>query len=68
MVSYKKLWHLLIDKNMRKSDLRQATGISSATLAKLSRDEDVTTATLTRICNVLNCDVGDVMEIKNANG
>ena len=43
MVSYNKLWHLLIDKKMRKSDLLNATGISPATLAKMTHDEDVTT-------------------------
>ena len=61
-VSYKKLWHVLIDKDMTRTDLRNATGLSPCTLSKLSRGEDVTTATLTRICEVLNCDVGDIVE------
>ena len=65
MVSYNKLWHLLIDKKMRKSDLLNATGISPATLAKMTHDEDVTTATLTKICVALHCNIGDIMEVKD---
>lgn len=61
-VSYKKLWHLLIDKEMNKADLRRATGLSSATIAKLTNGEDVTTSILTRICAELRCDVGDIVE------
>ena len=61
-VSYKKLWHLLIDKDMNKTDLRRATGVSSATIAKLTNGEDVTTSILTRICKVMKCDVGDIVE------
>lgn len=60
--SYKKLWKLLIDKDMNKTDLRKLTGISSATIAKLTRGEGVNTSILSRICEVLHCDVGDVME------
>ena len=62
-VSYKKLWKLLIDKDMNKTDLRIATGISTSTIAKLSKGEDVTVSILTRICAVLGCDLGDIMEI-----
>lgn len=65
MVSYNKLWHLLIDKKMRKSDLLNATGISPATLAKMTHDEDVTTSTLTKICVALHCNIGDIMEVKD---
>ena len=61
-VSYKKLWHLLIDKDMNKTDLRRATGVSSATIAKLTNGEDVTTSILTRICKVLKCNVGDIVD------
>lgn len=61
-MSYNKLWKLLIDKKMKKSDLRKEAGISSSSLAKLSKDENVTTDVLTRICNVLKCDVSDIME------
>lgn len=61
-MSYKKLWKLLIDKDMTKTDLRIAAGISSSSLAKLSKDENVTTDVLAKICNALNCDVSDIME------
>ena len=62
-VSYKKLWHLLIDRDMRKQDLREAAGISAASMAKLSKGENVNTDTLTKICMALNCDVSDIMEM-----
>ena len=62
-VSYNKLWKLLIDKNMKKTELRVASGISSGTLAKLGKNESVTTDVLVRICRTLNCDIGDVMEV-----
>ena len=61
-MSYNKLWKLLIDKNMKKSDLRKNAGISSSSLAKLGKDENVTTEVLMKICNELQCDVGDIME------
>ena len=64
-VSYKKLWKLLIDKNMKKKDLRSATGISTTTLAKLSKNENVSTEILAKICKALDCDVGDVIEMVN---
>lgn len=60
---YKKLWKLLIDNDMTKTDLCQKTGISTSSLAKLSKGESVTTAVLLRICNVLHCDIGDIVEI-----
>lgn len=62
-VSYKKLWKLLIDKNMKKKDLRAASGISTTTLAKLGKDENVSTEILSKICAALRCDVGDIMEM-----
>lgn len=62
-VSYKKLWHLLIDKNLNKTELRKMSGISPATMSKLSKGENVTTDILLRICMILNCDVSDIMEI-----
>ena len=61
-MSYNKLWKLLIDKKMKKSDLRKDAKISSSTLAKLTNDENVTTDVLVRICNELKCDVSDIME------
>lgn len=62
-VSYNKLWKLLIDRNMKKTELRIAAGISSSTLAKLGKNESVTTDVLVRICKTLNCDIGEIMEV-----
>lgn len=62
-VSYKKLWKLLIDKDMKKKDLRQATGMSTTSLAKLSKNENINTEILVKICKVLECDIGDIMEV-----
>lgn len=61
-MSYNKLWKLLIDKQLKKSDLRTLTGISSSSLAKLGKDENVTTEVLARICHALQCDVSDIMK------
>ena len=58
-----KLWKLLIDKNMKKKDLRLATGMSTTTLAKLGKNQHVSTEILTKICRVLNCDIADILEI-----
>ncbi len=62
-VCYKKLWKLLIDKNMNKTKLRTATGITTTALAKLGRNENVNTEVLVKICKVLECDISDIMEI-----
>ena len=62
-VSYNKLWKLLIDKNIKKSDLRTSANISTGTLAKLGKNESVTTDVLVRVCHTLNCDIGDIMEV-----
>ncbi|MBS6736319.1 MAG: helix-turn-helix transcriptional regulator [Clostridiales bacterium] len=61
-MSYKKLWKLLIDKDMKKSDLRKLAGISSSSLAKISKDESVTTAVLLKDCNVFNCKLNNIGE------
>ena len=61
-MSYNKLWKLLIDKQMKKSDLRKNAGISSSSLAKHTKDENVTTEVLAKICRELKCDVADIME------
>jgi len=66
-VSYKKLWKLLIDKDMKKKDLREATGMSTTTLAKLGKDEFVNTEILAKICKALQCDIGDIMELNDDN-
>lgn len=65
-MSYKKLWKLLIDKDMKKTDLRKAAGISSSSLAKLGKDENVTTDVLLHICKALDCELDDIVEIERA--
>ena len=62
-VSYKKLWKLLIDKDMKKNDLRLAANLSPSLMSKLGRNDNITTDVLARICKSLNCDVGDIMEM-----
>ena len=62
-VSYKKLWKLLIDRDMKKKDLCQVAGISHASIAKLGKNENVTTDVLVKICTALNCDFSDIMEL-----
>ena len=61
-ISYNKLWKMLIDKNMKKSDLIEKAGISSASLAKLGKGENITTDVLLRICKAMNCHLDDIME------
>ena len=61
-ISYKKLWKLLIDKDMMKKDLRAMTGVSTTTMSRLSKDENVSTEFLSKICSALSCDVRDIME------
>ena len=61
--SYKKLWKLLIDRDMNKQDLRRIAGLSSTVVAKLSKGVNVNTDILVRICTALECDVSDIMEI-----
>lgn len=63
-VSYRKLWKLLIDKDMKKKDLRKATGISTNAMAKLGKNERVGTDVIEKICLSLSCDVGDIMEVR----
>lgn len=63
VISYKKLWKLLIDKDMKKQDLRNAAQLSSSTVAKLTHGENVSTAILLKICTALDCDIADIMEI-----
>lgn len=61
-VCYNKLWKLLIDKGMKKSQLRKAVGASKSTFAKLGKNENITLPGLLNICEYLNCDFGDIME------
>ena len=67
MVCYNKLWKLLIDRRMNKTDLRKLVGMSSGSLAKLSKNEPVSMDIILRICRALKCDVGDIMEITGSN-
>lgn len=60
-ICYNKLWKILIDKKMSKGDLRKAIDLSPNTMTKLRRDEEVSLSVLIRICNYLNCDIGDII-------
>ena len=62
-ISYKKLWKLLIDRDMNKQDLRRLTGLSSSSIAKLGKNESVTTTVLLNICEKMDCDISDIMEV-----
>lgn len=61
-LSYNRLWKLLIDRGMTKQDLRKITGLSSASIAKLGKGQNVNTDVLIRICNALNCDLHEIVE------
>ena len=61
-ISYNKLWKLLIDKGMTRTELRECSGISTVSLAKLGKNENVTTDVLLKVCNGLDCDIDDIME------
>ncbi len=62
-ISYKKLWKLLIDRDMLKKDLAAKAEISSTSIAKLAKNENVNTEILRKICTALDCDVSDIMEM-----
>ena len=62
-ISYKKLWKLLIDKDMKKKDLQRVAGISAASVTKLGKNENVNTEIIQKICVALQCDVSDIMEM-----
>ena len=61
-ISYNKLWKLLIDKNMNKHDLAEKSGVSTASIAKLSKGANITTDVLLKICESLNCHIEDILE------
>ena len=61
-ISYNKLWKMLIDKNMKKSDLKEKAGISSASLVKLGKGDNITTDVLLRICEAMDCRIEDILE------
>lgn len=64
-VSYKKLWLLLVQNDMKKTELRELADISLSTMTKLNKNELVALSVLIKICNVLKCDIGDIMEVIN---
>ena len=66
--NYNKLWKLLIDKGMTKTELRMKTGMSTSTLAKMSNNENVSMEIILRICEILECNVGDVMDATKKEG
>lgn len=64
-IGYKKLWKLLIDRDLKKKDLQRMAGISASSIAKLGRNEYVNTEILMKICNALSCDISDIMEMES---
>lgn len=67
LVSYNKLWKLLIDLKMSQAELRKRTGLSSGTMTKLRRDEDVSLDALKKICDVCRCNIGDIIDVYKEN-
>ena len=66
-ISYKKLWKLLIDREMKKKDLQIAAGISSASITKMGKNQNVSTETLQKVCTALNCNIADIIEMTPEN-
>lgn len=64
-VTYMKLWKLLLDKKLKRTDLKEIAGISSSTLAKLGKDEYVSMESIDRICAALKCDISEVISVSN---
>ena len=64
-IRYNKLWKILVDKKLSKADLRRAIGVAPNTLTKLRRDEEVSMSILIRICEYLNCDIGDIVSLED---
>ena len=67
VIKYSKLWKLLIDKNMKKTELIKLAGISSNAMANMGKGKNVSTDVLCKICNILNCNVEDIIEIEKEN-
>lgn len=63
VVSYNRLWHLLLDRHMSKTELRKVSGVSTNVIAKLGRDETISMDSLAKICVALDCEIEDIMEI-----
>ena len=66
IIDYKPLWHLLLDRNMSKTELRLKADISTRQLAKLGKNEDVSTETLRKICTALDCELSDIMSVSKS--
>jgi len=66
VISYNKLWKLLIDKGLNKTKLGIAAGVSTSTISKMGRNEPVAMESLIKICKVLDCNIGDIMDLSNA--
>ncbi len=66
-ISYNKLWKLLVDKGMNKTELRKKAQISTNAMAKLGKNENVSIDTLTKICDVMNCNIGDIVDYDTSN-
>lgn len=64
-ISYNKLWKLLIDKGMNKTQLKDAAGLSSRTISKMGKNEQISMDSMLKICKTLNCDIGDIVEVRN---
>ena len=67
-ISYKKLWKLLIDRDLKKKDLQAMAGISAASITKLGKNENVNIEIIEKICLALDCDFSDIMELKRTEG
>ena len=65
-ISYNKLWKLLIDKGMNKTQLCKASGVSTSTISKLGKNEQISMDSMLKICKVLDCDIGDIVEMVEA--
>jgi len=64
-ISYNRLWKLMIDKKMNKTQLKDTAKVSGATIAKLGKEEPISMESMLKICKVLECDIGDIVEIVN---
>lgn len=67
-LSYKKLWIMLVERDMNKSDLARAANISSASIAKLGKGSNITTDVLLKICEAFDCDISEIVEVVNDDG
>lgn len=64
-VSYNKLWKLLIDKGINKTQLKDVAGLSSSTISKMGKNEQISMDSMLKICKALNCDIGDIVEVRS---